>query len=283
MEPVFGVYGMYDVIRNRKGDYDFELYTERVVALGKKHGFVPTSIVISDRDVGEKARDRGYVREMKARLNELNLRPFPSVGSLVLSPKKAEQEGSLQQCIDNLEFCAGLGANLARTHPRFHGRVAPEGRMRAAIDLLRRLADAAKDYGLIVCLENYEHWVGDDFERIFAYCDRDNLGLINDTGNWLINGDDPLMQSIYLRDWIVGVHLKDYSLELGYWRSRALGTGMVDIERVIEAMWDLPRPYPLLMPVETDVDDVPELEAQDESLAFLRGVVDRIKAKRNDA
>jgi len=280
MEPIFGVYGMYDVIRNEEGDFDFELYTERAAALGKKYGFVPTSIVIDNGNVGERAKDKGYVREMKARLDELDLRPFPSVGLLDLSPKKWEQEASLQQCLDHLEFCAGLGANVARTHPRFHGRVGAAGRMSAAVDLLRRLADAAQDFGLIVCLENYEFWLGDDFERLFTYCDRDNLGIINDTGNWLINGDDPLMETLSLRDWIVGVHLKNYTLENGYWRSRALGVGLVDVERVIKALWDLDRPYPLLMPVETDVDDVSELEAQDQSLAFLREVVDRIKAKQ---
>jgi sugar phosphate isomerase/epimerase len=280
MEPIFGVYGMYDVIRNDQGEFDFELYTERVANLGQKYGFVPTSIVISDRDVGGKTKDKGYVREMRARLDELNLRPFASAGPLVLGAKKWEQEESLEQCIANLEFCAGLGGNLARTHPRFHGRVGPEGRMSAAIDLLTRLADAADDYGLIVCLEDYEFWVPADFERLFAYCDRENLGIINDTGNWLINGVDPLMATRQLEEWIVGVHLKNYTYELGYWRSRELGRGMVNVERVLEAMWDLPRPYPLLMPVETDVDDVSELEAQDQSLAYLREVVDRIQAAR---
>jgi sugar phosphate isomerase/epimerase len=270
---------MYDVIRDEAGNYDFELYTERAASLGKKYDFAPTSIVIDNRNVGERAKDKGYVREMKARLDELDLRPFPSVGSLSLSPKRWEQEESLQRCLDHLEFCAGLGSNLARTHPSFHGRVGAAGRMNAAVDLLRRLADAASSLGLIVCLENYEYWLGDDFEKLFTYCDRENLGIINDTGNWLINGDDPLMTTLKLRDWIVGVHLKNYTLEGGYWRSRALGKGLVDVERVIDAMWDLDRPYPLLMPVETDVDDVSELEAQDESLAYLRGVVDKIRSK----
>lgn len=57
---------------------------------------------------------------------------------------------------------------------------------------------------------------------------------------------------------------------------------MVDVERVIEAVWDLGRSYPLLIPVETDVDDVSELEAQDQPLAFLRGVVDRFRSRHSD-
>ena len=113
-----------------------------------------------------------------------------------------------------------------------------------------------------------------------TFCDRDNLGLINDTGNWLIEGEDPLMQTLRFRDRIVGVHLKDYRLEEGCWRSVALGRGMVDMERVIRAMWDLPKPYRVLMPTETDLDGGSEFEAQEQSLAYLREVVDRIKSEK---
>lgn len=97
--------------------------------------------------------------------------------------------------------------------------------MSTSVELLRRLGDVTKDFGLIVCLENYEFWLGDDFERLFTYCDRDNLGVINRTGNWLISGDDPLMETLLLRHWIVGMHLKYYALEMGCCHSQALGPG----------------------------------------------------------
>ena len=67
---------------------------------------------------------------------------------------------------------------------------------------------------------------------------------------------------------------------MGYWHSVALGTGMVDIERVIRAMWDLPKPYRLVMPIETDLDGGSEFEAQELSLAFVRKVVDKIKSEK---
>ena len=152
--------------------------------------------------------------------------------------------------------------------------------MRIAIDLCRKVADAAKDYGLYVGMEDYEYWTGKDFEMLLNYCDRDNLGIINDTGNWLINDDDPLTETLRLRDRIVNVHLKDYRREMGIWSSVPLGTGLVDMKRVIEAMWDLPKPYPILMPVETDLDGGSEFEAQEQSLTYLRKIVDEIKAER---
>jgi sugar phosphate isomerase/epimerase len=280
MEPIFGVMGMYEIARNDQGELDGDLYMERVASMGKKHGFVPTSLTLSPRHFGDRAKDKGFVRELKAKLGEMQLKPLTFCGMIYLSPKPWEQEESLKRAIKGLEFVAEIGANAAMFGPRWHGRVAREGRMRIAIDLCRRLADAAKDHGLHVGMEDYEYWIGDDFEMIFNYCDRDNLGIINDTGNWLITGEDPLMQTLRFRDRIVGVHLKDYRREMGYWHSVALGTGMVDMKRVIEAMWDLPKPYPILMPVETDLDGGSEFEAQEESLAFLRKIVDEIKSEK---
>ena len=280
MEPIFGVMGMYGVARNDQGELDPDLYMERVSNLGKKYGFVSTAITLGANYFGEKARDKGFVGELKAKLEEMQLKPFTFCGGIYLSPKSGEQEESLRRTIEGLEFCAEIGSQVAMFGPRFHGRVAGEGRMRIAINLCRQLADAAKGYGLYVGLEDYEYWIGDDFEMLFAYCDRDNLGLINDTGNWLIEGEDPLMQTLRFRERIVGVHLKDYRLEEGCWRSVALGRGMVDIERVIRAMWDLPQPYRVLMPTETDLDVGSELEAQEQSLAYLREVVDRIKGEK---
>jgi sugar phosphate isomerase/epimerase len=280
MEPIFGVMGMYEIHRNDQGEIDPDLYMERVSNMGKQHGFVPTAITISSRRFGDRLKDRGYVRELKAKLEDLQLRPLASCGGIALSPKPWQQEESLKQTIEGLELCAEIGSKVAMFGPRWHGRVAREGRMRIAIDLCRRLADAAKDYGLYVGMENYEYWVGDDFEMLLDYCDRDNLGIINDTGNWLIVGEDPLTQTLRLRDRIIGVHLKDYRREMGYWHSVALGTGMVDIERVIRAMWDLPKPYRIVMPIETDLDGGSEFEAQEQSLAFVRGVVDKIKSEQ---
>jgi sugar phosphate isomerase/epimerase len=259
---------------------DGDLYMERVANLGKKYGFVPTSLTLSPRNFGDKANDKGFVRELKAKLEEMQLRPFTFCGGIYLSSKPWEQEESLKQTIKGLEFVAEIGAHAAMFGPRWHGRVAREGRMRIAIDLCRRLADAAKDYGLYVGLEDYEYWTGEDLEMLFNYCDRDNLGLINDTGNWLINDDDPLTETLRLRDRIVNVHLKDYRREMGIWSSVPLGTGLVDMKRVIEAMWDLPKPYPILMPVETDLDGGSEFEAQEQSLTYLRKIVDEIKAER---
>lgn len=271
---------MHQIPLNDQGEVDPDLYMERVATLGKKHGFVPTAITLGARHFGDKANDKGFVRELKAKLEEMQLKPFTFVGGLALYPRRSVQEESLKQTIAGLEFCAEIGANAAMFGPRWHGRVARSGRMKIAIDLCRRLADAAKDYGLYVGMEDYEYWTGDDFEVLFTHVDRDNLGLINDTGNWVINGDDPLMQTLRFRDRTVGVHLKDYRLEEGYWRSVRLGTGMVDMEMVVRALWDLPKPYPILMPAEMDIDSGDELEDQDACLAYLRQLVDKIKAEK---
>jgi sugar phosphate isomerase/epimerase len=280
MEPIFGVMGMYEIARNDQGELDGDLYMERVANLGKKYGFVPTSLTLGLRHFGDRVNDSGFVRELKAKLGELQLKPLMRCGRLALSSKPWEQEESVKEAIAGLETVAELGCHVATFGPQWHGRVAREGRMRIAIGLCRQLADAAKEYDLYVGMENYEYWIGDDFEMLFNYCDRDNLGIINDTGNWLINDDDPLKETQRHNSRIIAAHLKDYRREMGYWHSVALGTGMVDLKRVIECMWDLPKPYRVLMPVETDLDGGSEFEAQEQSLTYLRKIVDEIKAEQ---
>jgi sugar phosphate isomerase/epimerase len=280
MEPIFGVMGMYEIARNDQGELDGDVYMERVANLGKKFGFVPTSLTLGLRHFGDRVNDPGFVQELKAKLEELQLKPLMRCGHLALSSKPWVQEESVKEAIAGLETVAELGCNVATFGPRWHGRVAREGRMRIAIGLCRQLADAAKEYNLYVGMENYEYWVGDDFEMLFNYCDRDNLGIINDTGNWLINDDDPLKETQRHNGRIIAAHLKDYRREMGYWHSVALGTGMVDLKRVIECMWDLPKPYRVLMPVETDLDGGSEFEAQEQSLTYLRKIVDEIKAEQ---
>ena len=54
-----------------------------------------------------------------------------------------------------------------------------------------RLADAAAEYGMIVTTENYDYFTSDDFLEIFQRLDRPNVGLHNDTGNWLLLDEDP--------------------------------------------------------------------------------------------
>ena len=68
----------------------------------------------------------------------------------------------------------------------YGGRVNRDGRIRLAVEQVGRLADAAAEYGMIVTTENYDYFTSDDFLEIFQRLDRPNVGLHNDTGNWLL-------------------------------------------------------------------------------------------------
>jgi sugar phosphate isomerase/epimerase len=146
-----------------------------------------------------------------------------------------------------------------------------------AIEQYGRLADAAATYGLRICHENYNNFDADEFQQIFQACHRDNLGLLNDTGNWVITHDDPLVSTQRFASRTFFVHLKDYVWNGGVWNMVPLGEGIVNFPAVLRALRSAPQP--LIMVVEMDLDDgSDEIEAQERSLAYLRKVLDGMEA-----
>ena len=76
---------------------------------------------------------------------------------------------------------------------------------------------------MIVTTENYDYFTSDDFLEIFQRLDRPNVGLHNDTGNWLLLDEDPLEATRKVAPYTYHAHVRDYDLRDGVFTSVPIG------------------------------------------------------------
>jgi len=277
MEPIIGLLAKGQVLRDEHGQACLETYLSRVARMCGRHGFSPAGVTIHPELLQSGGRDRGEVEAVRQQLRDLNLRCTVDIGSLELHAKSGVVQEALRQAMAGLEFAAALGADTATFGPSLYGRVSRYGHIRMAIEQYGPLADAAARYGLRICHENYDNFNADEFQHIFEACGRDNLGLLNDTGNWVITHDDPLVSTQRLARRTFHVHLKDYVWNQGVWNMVPLGTGIINFPALLRAL--RAAPPPLIMVIEMDLDDGgDEIEAQERSLAYLRRLLDEMAA-----
>ena len=172
------------------GRAPIDVVIDKVLPLAREFKLRPLGLDFGVRQMA--SADPGYLDAFKQRLNELGLLPTVIVGTLMLHADRGLSEPALTQSIENLEVAQRLGSPLGLFYFNYGGRVTREGRIRLAVEQIRRLADAAAERGLAVTTENYDFFTSDDFLEIFEHVGRDNVGLHVDTGNWLILGEDPV-------------------------------------------------------------------------------------------
>ena len=182
------------------------------------------------------SNDAAYVDELRARLDEMQLVPTVIVGSLNLTADRGLSEPPLEAAIANLEIARRLGSPIGLFYFGYGGRVTREGRIRLAVEQVARLADAAADLGMVVTTENYDFFTSDDFLEIFQRLDRPNVGLHNDTGNWLILDEDPLEATRKMAPYTWHAHVRDYVLEDGVFTSVPIGQGVVDFDPILDEL-----------------------------------------------
>lgn len=180
--------------------------------------------------------DKAYLKELKTRLADLNMVPTVIIGTLGLHADADFADPPLANSIRNLEAAHDLGSPLGLFYFSYGGRVKRDGRKRIAIDQIGRLAEAARDYGLTVTTENYDFFSSDDFLDIFQQVGADNVGLHNDTGNWLILDEDPLAATRKLADYIYHAHVRDYRVVDGVCSSVPIGQGDMEFPPLLAAM-----------------------------------------------
>ncbi len=208
----------------------------------------------------------GYLRELKLRLADLNLVPTVIIGTLGLHADADLAAGPIANSIRNLEVAHYLGSPLGLFYFSYGGRVKRDGRIRIAIDQIGELAEAAREYGMIVTTENYDFFSSDDFLEIFQTLGTDNVGLHNDTGNWLILDEDPLVATRKLAAYTYHAHVRDYRVVEGVCSSVPIGMGDVDFPPVLAELKRIAAGRErFIMAMEMDLD-VGDATAEDEAV-----------------
>jgi sugar phosphate isomerase/epimerase len=241
-----------------------DVVLEKVSTVAEELGIRPLGV---DLGVDQLAStEAAYLDDLEGRLAERGLVPTVIVGSLMLSADRDLSGPPLRRAIGNLEVAHRLGSPLGLFYFGYGGRVTREGRVRLAVEQVRELADAAAERGLTVTTENYDYFTSDDFVRIFERVDRPNVGLHNDTGNWLILGEDPLEATRKMAPYTHHAHVRDYVLRDGVHSSVPIGRGLVDFPSVLAELARIGRERErFVLAMEMDLDEGDE-RAEDEAV-----------------
>jgi sugar phosphate isomerase/epimerase len=217
---------------------------------------------------GLPSTDRGYLEELRARMQSDGIVPAVGLGGLRLSNDAEIRAESIAELQRNMEKVVQLGARIGFFGAQFFGRVRHEGRIAFCVEMLRAVAPTAQGLGLRITQENYDYFNSADLVRICGAVGQPHVGVHSDTGNWLILGEDPVAATEAALPYTLHAHVRDYVLENETYNGVALGDGLVDFERVLPLLARAPVDE-LIFSVEVDTDDRDEDEAAERSYAYL--------------
>ena len=240
----------------------------KTAAAAKQFGFSPMGI-----DLGVArfpSSDHAYLDELKARLRELNLRPNIGFGSIACTLDAEVREAAMKTALKNLEVAAYMGASTSNFGFQRNGRVTRAGQLRFAIDQLKVVGKEASALGLRIFQENFDWWKADELIRMCVESGCDNVGIQNDTGNWLITGEDPVEATEKVLPWTMHSHVRDYVLEEGTYNGVAVGEGLVDFERLLPILAKAGDKGTFVFSIEVDTDNRDEDKAFEDSCRFVK-------------
>src|SRR5262249_30994190 len=149
---------------------------------------------------------------------------------------------------------------------------------RRLVAMLKKILPAAEDHGVVLALENHIDLTADEMVDLVGTLDSPWLGVCLDTGNNLRLHEDPVSVAAKLAPLTRATHVKDIGArrgdpnEFAFWRSVPLGTGLVDIPRVVSLLRK--ARYKGLLAIEVDYLD-PDYGDEDRavtaSVKFLKG------------
>lgn len=153
-------------------------------------------------------------------------------------------EGEWRQTI---ELAARLGESLIRVKlskilggSRYLLGNEPAVWFASMLERLQRVAPVARDYGIVIAIENHQDVTSGELLRLIEAVGDDVLGINLDTGSILATCEDPVTVAQAVAHVVRNVHLKDYRLCRGPEGFRlvrcALGEGVVDFPGIFRAL-----------------------------------------------
>ena len=241
---------------------------EKTVAAKRQFGFDPMGI-----DLGVArfpATDRAFLDELKARLDEQHLVPNIGFGSVACTFDAEVREAAVGAALKNLEIAAHLGAVTSNFGCQRNGRVTRAAQLGFAVEQLKVIGKAAKALGIRIFQENFDYWTSAELIKMSVDSGLDNVGIQNDTGNWLITGEDPVEATAAVLPWTMHSHVRDYVLEEGTYNGVAVGEGLVDFERLLPILAKAGDKGRFIFSIEVDTDNRDEDAAFDNSCAYVK-------------
>jgi sugar phosphate isomerase/epimerase len=155
------------------------------------------------------------------------------------------------------------------------------------VGLLRPLVDVAARHDVVMAIENHIDLLADEMVELIETIDSPWLRVCFDTANNLRMLEDPVEVARKLAPYARATHLKDVTAQKGdprtfaFWPSVPLGTGVVDLDAVLDALRE--AGYTGLLALEIDYLAPAYVERGEEaavaqSLAWLRDALARGQA-----
>jgi sugar phosphate isomerase/epimerase len=111
---------------------------------------------------------------------------------------------------------------------------------RQAVPALSRLAEVARQAGVVLAIENHADVTADQLVWILGEVGSPALGACLDTANAVRVGDDAVVAATTLAPWAIVAHVKD--IAAGAWHptsgptSVPLGEGIIPVDQVVDAI-----------------------------------------------
>ncbi|MEM1509673.1 MAG: sugar phosphate isomerase/epimerase family protein [Thermofilaceae archaeon] len=188
-------------------------------------------------DLGYYWRSRKERKEAKKKLSESGLELAIYITSSDFSkPKVEERKAEIEKAKKSILEAKEMEAAMLRVHPGdLKPGVNPVEAEQWVSESLAEVADFAAGEGIVIAVENHGRYFSgaDVMERLFKADKR--LRLVFDTGNFTLEGDDPVTAAEKLAKWVVHVHAKDRD-EKG--RMCSPGEGIIDFEKICRILSD---------------------------------------------
>jgi sugar phosphate isomerase/epimerase len=221
-------------------------------------------------------QDLGYLREVRARLDEYGLERVWAWGHRD-GLEGGSSEAAYADMIRNLECARTLGANVMRvvgSSRKF--RHEPHGpQIERLARMLKAAVEPASGAGIRLAIENHIDFTADEIVRLLDVVDSPWLGVTFDTGNFVRLLDDPVKAMQRLASRVYATHIKDLQVrgdapvdEWFFFSSVPVGEGFIDNRKLIELL--RAEGYRGLLAVEIDFLH-PEY-GDDEDAAVVRSV-----------
>ena len=196
-----------------------------------------------------------YIESIQSRCYQTGLTPVSIQASSFGGQGNAGVAKDLAHKLVLLDACKELGATILKCTGARRGM---NGDLESIIEVLKHLAPAAEDKGIIVVLENHANNVlerVEDYEEIFSAIDSPNVGMCLDTGHFEGVSIDLGEVIETFHDRILHVNLKDCRERGKGHDTVPFGTGVTDFEAflshlmrkdyqgylVVEQAWPEPR------------------------------------------
>jgi sugar phosphate isomerase/epimerase len=173
-------------------------------------------------------------RRLRERLSAMELTPI-TVGAYasVLEPDDVEP------LLRRIDFAQQLGASFVIIDAAGNEPV-DMAEWRRVANLGRYLGDYAEAHGVRLAFEIHEGLArsGAVARKLLEAIDHDAVGVNYDTGNAVFYNDDvdPVADLEAIVERVIHVHLKDTSGGRGDWAFGALGSGHVDLVRIVQIL-----------------------------------------------